>query len=490
VTEGGERTPSPPVRVRFAPSPTGNLHLGGARTALFNWLYARRHGGTFVLRIEDTDRERSRPEFTREIIESLTWLGLCLDEGPHFQSHRLDRYREAAERLTAAGEAYPCFCTPAELQERRSQAEEGGGSFLYDGRCRDLGSGDVQARLRGGERPALRLAVPPGSVAWDDLVRGQITFQNDQYDDFVILKSDGMPTYHFAAVVDDADMEISHIIRGDDHITNTPRQLFLYRALEARPPRFAHIPLIHGRDGGRLSKRHGATAVLEYRRMGYLPEALVNYLALLGWSPGEDREILPLAEMVERFDLSRVVKTPAVFDPEKLTWMNSRYLATLSVGHRTNLLLPLLQEAGLFTPWDETGRRAWLEDLVSAVGDRLKTLADFIPYTRFLFVEGVTPDAAAAAVLAKAVPDRPRLAAVVASLSSLTEWRRDEIEKAIREAMAREGLSSSRGIAPLRAAVSGTTVTPGLFESLELLGRERSLRRLGPFLTSDPAPRA
>ncbi len=465
------------VRVRFAPSPTGNLHIGGARTALFNWLYARHLGGTYVLRIEDTDRERSRPEYLREILDSLAWLGLCHDEGPLLQSRRADKYQAAADGLLLSRHAYPCFCAPAEFEARRVEAAERGTAYRYDRRCAGLSPAEVEERCRRGMRPALRLRVPEGVSTWDDLIRGTISVDHAQLDDFIIMKGDGSPTYHFAVVVDDVDMEISHVIRGEDHISNTPKQLVLYEALGARPPRFAHIPLIHGADGGRLSKRHGATAVLEYRRRGFLPEALVNYLALLGWSPGSDREIMNIAELVERFDLGRVVKTPAVFDVEKLTWMNGAYLAALSPSHLTQLCIPLWQEAGLLPPGDELRRIEWLVEIVTAVGDRLKLLPDILTYTRFFFTE-IEPDEKAAAVLKKAAADRVSFAKIADRLQALPEFSRSAVEEVIRGVMAEDSLSANRVIQPIRAAVSGGLVSPGLFESLELLGREKSLERI------------
>ncbi len=465
-------------RVRFAPSPTGNLHLGGARTALFNWLFARRHGGVFVLRIEDTDRERSRGEFVGEIMESLQWLGLCHDEGPFFQSRRGEAYRTAADRLVAAGKAYPCFCPPEELEARRRAAEASGGAYRYDGRCAGLTTEQAAEMRRRGIAPALRFRVPSGTSAWEDAVRGPIAFDNDQMDDFVILKGDGAPTYNFSVVVDDVDMNITHVIRGEDHISNTPKQLVLYRALDFQPPVFAHIPLIHGTDGGRLSKRHGATSVLEYRRLGYLPGALVNYLALLGWSPGGDREVMSVSEMVGLFDLSRVVRTPAVFDVEKLTWMNALYLAGLSLSMRTNLVVPLWIEAGFLRCGEDSERRYWLEEIVKAVGDRLKVLPDIMTYTDFFFREPAQMDEKTAAVVAKAAADRPYFDRICRRLEALPEFQRGPIEETIRGVMKEDNLSANRVIQPLRAAISGRLVTPGIFESLELLGREKALERV------------
>jgi glutamyl-tRNA synthetase len=473
-------TTSPPpgaVRVRFAPSPTGNLHLGGARTALFNWLFARRHGGVFLLRIEDTDRERSKPEYTREILESLQWLGLCHDEELRFQSRRMDGYRAAAGALEAAGLAYHCFCAPADLDARRKEAEARKETFRYDRRCAALPADEVATRRNLGEACALRLRIPDGTSSWDDLVRGRITFEHRQFDDFVIMKSDGMPTYHFAVVVDDIEMSITHVIRGEDHISNTPRQLILYEAFGKNPPVFAHIPLIHGTDGGRMSKRHGATAVSEYRREGFLAEALVNYLALLGWSPGEDREILPPAEMVGLFDLGRVVKTPAVFDMEKLRWMNGQYVHAISPARRVHLLAPFWIEAGLLAAHEVDSRLSWLEELVTVVGDRYRVLSEIVPLTEAFFRD-VEPDEAAAKALAKAAADRASFAKIVAGIEGLAEFTRAGLEEVIRGVMASDGLGAGRLMQPLRAAVCGRMASPGLFETMELVGREACLRRI------------
>jgi glutamyl-tRNA synthetase len=473
------------VRVRFAPSPTGNLHIGGARTALFNWLFARHNRGSFILRIEDTDRQRSRAEYTQEIMESLEWLGLDYDEGPYFQSERGEIYRKAADLLTGGSRAYPCCCLPEELEARRKEASGRGETFRYDGRCADLSPEDLEEKRRQGIPLALRVRVPPGSTTWKDMVRGEITFDHQQFDDFIIMKSDGTPTYHFAVVVDDVDMAITHVIRGEDHISNTPRQAVLYEALGVTPPQLAHIPLIHGPGGGRLSKRHGATAILDYRRQGFLPEALVNSLALLGWSAGDDRQFFEVEELVDLFDLDRVVRTPAVFDLEKLTWMNSHYLGKLPLPRKTDLLIPYWVEAGLLEPDDVDQKRNWLEGLVGIVGERLKVLGDIVGQTDYFFSEEITPDKKARKILDKAAPQKETFRKIHHRLEELARFEAGPIEKAVREVMDEDSLQAGQVMQPIRAAISGRTATPGLFECLEFLGRERTLARIGVFLLGE-----
>jgi glutamyl-tRNA synthetase len=372
------------MRVRFAPSPTGHLHVGNARTALFNWLLARRHGGTFVLRIEDTDAERSSVASERGILEDLRWLGLEWDEGPdvggpwapYRQSERLGLYREHADRLLASGRAYWCFCTPGQLERDRAEALAAGLVPRYPGRCRELGAADRQSRLDAGEPAAVRFHVPPGpDVVFEDRVRGRVSVGRDQIGDPVILRSDGRPAYNFAVVVDDALMGVSHVIRGEDHVSNTPRQVLLYEALGYAAPEFAHLSLVMGPDHTPLSKRHGATSVAEFRARGYLPEALVNYLALIGWSPGHDEEILPIAELTRRFAIEDVGKRAGVFDEAKLAWMNRQYMKQADPARLGALLVPYLQEAGaVVAPVDAAGREyvTSLVPMVAGAVDRLE----------------------------------------------------------------------------------------------------------------------
>ncbi len=333
-------------RVRFAPSPTGYLHVGGARTALFNWLYARHTGGTHVLRIEDTDRERSTEEHTKVILDGLRWLGVTWDEGPFFQGAYAAQHQADAERLLAEGKAYRCFCTREELDSQRARAEAAGGGFRYDRRCRNLAPAEIERRARAGAPSTIRFIVDDAEIAWDDAVHGRISFQGRDLDDFVILRSDNSAIYNLAVVSDDIAMRITHVIRGDDHISNTPKQIALYRALGKEPPVFAHVPMILGPDGKKLSKRHGATAVGDYQEQGILPAAMRNFLALLGWSPGGDREILPEEEMVQLFSLEGIQKKPAVFDTTKLEWMNGQYLSTLPVEELEEPVRRQLEQTG------------------------------------------------------------------------------------------------------------------------------------------------
>ncbi len=456
------------VRTRFAPSPTGYLHIGGARTALFNFLYARHHGGTFVLRVEDTDRERSTRESIQAIFDGLEWLGLGWDEGPHFQTARLDRYRERADALLADGLAYRCWCTSGELDARRKAALAEGRRPAYDRTCRDR-----TAAPDGRTSFVVRFRTPlDGETVVDDDVKGRVVFQNADLDDFVIVRSDGMPLFMFCGALDDVDMAITHVIRGDDHLANTPRQVLLYQAFGAAPPRFAHVPLILGLDKTRLSKRHGATAVTAYRDMGYLPDALVNYLARLGWSHG-DQELFTRAELVEHFSLENVGKSAGIFNPEKLEWVNFQYLKATPPGELARLLVPYLERAGLPVPTD----RAWLTRVVETLRERAKTLVELAEFCRFYLVDRVEPDAKAAAKhLTPAIA--PALDDLVERLRPLDEWNATTIERAMQETLAAHGLALGKLAQPVRVAVTGGTVSPGIYEVLDVLGRERTLARL------------
>ena len=391
------------VRVRFAPSPTGYLHIGGARTALFNWLFARRQGGIFVLRIEDTDTERSSWEMVDGIVQGLRWLGLDWDEGPdvggphgpYFQSQRLARHRELADRLVAAGNAYYCYCTPAEIQAKRGAAEAAGGGWVYDRTCCALTADEIARRecRRPAPRGPLQGARRPYRL--EDLVHGPIAFENANIEDFVILRSDGQPTYHLSVVSDDIDMAITHVVRGDDHISNTPKHVLLFNALGAPLPKFAHVPLILGTDKKRLSKRHGATSVMEYPRLGYLPEAMVNFLALLGWSPGSDEEIFSMDGLVQRFTLEGISGGNGVFNPEKLDWFNQQHILALPSAELARRIEPLLRDAGLWqTPWTG-GPAMWLLRVIDLLKPRARRLGQFVDDGRLFFAEEVEYDPAA-----------------------------------------------------------------------------------------------
>ncbi len=462
-----------PVRTRFAPSPTGYLHIGGVRTALFSWLYARRHGGEFLLRIEDTDRVRSTPESIRAILDGMRWLGLDWDEGPFHQSERGALYRDAAHRLLRHGLAYRCWCTAEELEARRNAAPAGGPRAGYDRTCRDLATPPP-----GRDASVIRFRTPlDGETVLDDQVKGRIVFQNGDLDDFVILRSDESALYNFCAVVDDVDLRITHVIRGDDHVANTARQILIYRAMGASLPAFAHLPLILGLDKARLSKRHGATAVTAYRDMGYLPDALVNYLARLGWSHG-DQELFTRAELIEHFSFDHVSHASGVFNPEKLLWTNFQHLKALPAAALAEAVIPFLVGLGLPAPDD----RAWLARAVDTLRERAKTLVELAEALRFYVADAVVLDPQATAKhLTPALA--PALADLTGRFAALAVWDAASIESAFKETLAAHGLALGKLAQPVRVAVTGGTVSPGIFEVLDVLGRERTLGRLRAVLT-------
>ncbi|HSQ58909.1 MAG TPA: glutamate--tRNA ligase [Acidobacteriota bacterium] len=475
-----------PVRVRFAPSPTGYLHVGGARTALFNFLFARHHGGVFILRVEDTDQERSTKESVAAIFEGMRWLGLEWDEGPgkecphgpYFQSERLAGYAAAARRLLAEGKAYRCFCDPEDLKRRREAALQRGMPPKYDRTCLALPPGGAEARAAKGEPHALRFRMPDdGETTWRDGVRGDVTFQNATLDDLVIFRADQHPTYNFAAVVDDAAMEITHVIRGDDHISNTPRQIRLYDALGLAPPVFGHVPMILGPDGTRLSKRHGAQAVTEFRDAGYLPEAMVNFLALLGWAFDGERELFTLKELGEVFTLERCSKNPAIFNYEKLEWMNGEYFRALPLERRAALVAEHLRATNALPPAAYADTAA-LERAVAAVGDRMKRPQHFLDYAAYLFVDRVEPEAGPWEELKQ----KPGAAARLRSFADLLErtptLEHDPLDQAARALAKEEGVKFGDLVMPARIALTGKKVSPGIFDVIGLLGRERCVRRL------------
>ncbi len=460
-----------PVRVRFAPSPTGHLHIGGVRTALFNWLFARHEKGVFILRIEDTDRERSTPEAIQAILDGLKWVGLDWDEGPIYQSARLALYKEHAERLMAEGKAYFCYCTEEELEARRTAALARKELPKYDGRCRRR-SGPVPS----GISPAVRFMAPQtGQTTVDDLIKGQVTFDNAQLDDLIILRSNGLPTYNFGAVVDDAVMRITHVIRGDDHLNNTPRQILLYRALGYDPPQFGHLPMILGPDKVKLSKRHGATSVLEYQEAGYLPEALVNYLVRLGWSYG-DQEVFAVPEMIEKFTLDRINKAPAAFDPEKLLWLNSHYLKHADVKRVADLLVPFLRRQGLLAAHGQPDQ-TWLERLVKAFRERSRTLLEMAQHAAPYCQDSIAVNSEAATKFLT-VALKPAFTKLITALDQVPSFEHDELERAFKSVIAETGLSMGKLAQPVRVALTGNTASPGIFEVMMLLGRQRTVARL------------
>lgn len=474
------------VRVRFAPSPTGYLHVGGARTALFNWLYARRHNGTFILRIEDTDAERSSWEMVGGIVDGLRWLGLDWDEGPdiggphapYFQSQRLDRYRAAAAQLVTAGHAYACYCTPEEIQARRADAERRGEVWTYDRACTRR-TPEECARLDAAGTPrAIRFRVPPGRTSFQDQVHGEIDFDNANIEDFVVLRSDGQPTYHLSVVVDDVDMEVTHVVRGDDHISNTPKQVLLYRAFGKTPPEFAHVPLILGPDKKRLSKRHGATSVTEYQRLGYLPEAMVNFLALLGWSPGGDRELFTMDELVQAFTLEGISGGNAVFNPEKLDWFNQQHIARLSPAALLARLEERLREAGLWNDALAGERAPWIERVLTLLKPRVKKLDQLVEELRPFLVAQPEIDPAAGRKHLASDEVRALLPVLAAALDTIDPFEPDAIERVLRGVAEQHGIKAAALIHATRVAVTGRAVSAGLFEVLALVGRNLVVDRL------------
>jgi glutamyl-tRNA synthetase len=466
----------PPPRVRFAPSPTGYLHVGGARTALFNWLFARHTGGTHVLRIEDTDRERSTEEHTRIILDGLRWLGITWDEGPYFQGEYAVRHRADAERLLSERKAYRCFCTREELELQRARAEAAGVGFRYDRRCLKLTAEEIARRLDSGTPFTVRFIMDDREIAWDDAVHGRISFQGRDLDDFVILRSDNTAIYNLAVVSDDIAMRISHVIRGDDHISNTPKQIALYRALGQTPPVFAHVPMILGPDGKKLSKRHGATAVGDYQEQGILPAAMRNFLALLGWSPGGDREILAEDEMIRLFTLEGIQKKSAVFDATKLEWMNGQYLSAVPVDELVEPVRRQLIRLGVDDDLD-------LRPMIESVKARSRTIlhvADQVAVR--LDPARATLDAKGEALIRKMGPAFGRnLGLAAAALAELDpkDWQPDQLVETLRRLAESQQAKLGDIMQPVRVALTGSTVSEPVNELLAVVGRERSLQRLG-----------
>jgi len=468
-------------RLRFAPSPTGYLHVGGARTALFNWLYARKFGGQFLLRVEDTDKARSTEESTRAIFEGLSWLGLQWDEEVVYQGANLERHRADAQRMLDNGTAYRCFCTQAELAERRAAAEANGESFKYDRRCDRLPADEIARRVADGVPFTVRFRVPDGSTSWNDIVHDEIEFPNKDIEDFIVLRTDGTPIYNLAVVSDDIAMEITTVMRGDDHISNTPKQIMLYRALDAGLPRFAHLPMIHGLDGKKLSKRHGATAVGDYQHLGILPGAMLNFLALLGWSPGNDIEVMSLDRMVELFDTDGLQKKAAIFDPKKLEWMNGQHLNLIPTPELLARVAPAMEAAGLATVAELERRREWFVGLLELLKVRARTIDDIVRQAVPYFHETITYDADA---VAKQWKDRAATADILVqtrqALEVATPWEAAALEESLRVLAERLGFGEKAGkvFQPMRVALTGLAASPGIFDVLLVLGRERSLARL------------
>ncbi len=471
-----------PVRVRFAPSPTGYLHVGGARTALFNWLFAHHHGGVFILRIEDTDRWRSTKESVGGILSSMRWLGLNWDEGPgvggecepYFQMQRLPFYRAVMEQLLERGKAYYCYCSPEELADRRRAALAAGKPPGYDMRCRHLTHRERAAFEADGRKPAVRFAMPlEGETVVDDLIHGQVTFANEQLDDLVIMKADGTPTYNFAVVVDDMLMRISHVIRADEHLANTPRQIRIYEAFGYPLPTFAHVSMILGEDRAKLSKRHGATSLSDYRDSGYLPEAMFNFLALLGWAYDDKTEIMTREETVEHFRLEKVNPAPAVFSKDKLVWMNGVYIRKLRADDLATRLMPFLEKDGLEVDMDTAQR------LVPLIQERIKTLADAVGLVDFFFQKEINYEPQL--LIGKKMEAADSLAAlknVQQVLGELSAFDEEMLESTLRDLAEQMGLRAGQLFGIIRVAATGKAVAPPLFGTLSVLGKERVLNRI------------
>jgi glutamyl-tRNA synthetase len=504
----------PHVRVRFAPSPTGHLHIGGARTALYNWLYARRSGGVFVLRIEDTDAARSTEDSYRAIVDAMEWLGLDWDEGPvkggpfgpYLQSARQVLYHTEARRLIGKGSAYRCFCTTEELEEIRSEALEQKTSPRYDGRCRRLPEEEVARRLQKKLPHVVRFKVPGGETRFHDIVRGAIVFQNAELDDFVLIRSDGKPTYNFAAAVDDAKMRISHVIRGDDHISNTPKQVLLCKALEYPLPKFAHLPMILGSDRTRLSKRHGAASVQEFRRLGYLSDSLVNYLALLGWAYDDKTEFFTRESLIKKFSLAKVSKNPAAFDPDKLDHIDGEHFKRLEAMKRVALVYAKLREAGVIPPdfrpseWvparapaaggtaPETGggpdNGSYREEaprlafILKVMGSRIRNVKDAPEKLAYFYKDTYPVDAEAVTKHLGSPEARSRVGALADRLEALDPFERGEIERTTRALAEELGIGAADLIHPCRVALTGQGVSPDIFSVIHLLGRRKTVERL------------
>lgn len=474
------------VRVRIAPSPTGYLHLGLARTALFNWLFAKHNNGKFILRVDDTDVKRSTDESLNNIIDSFQWLGMDFDEGygiggdlgPYAQSERLDVYSEYTQKLLETGAAYYCYCTKEELDEEREQAKEQRNPYIYSGECRNLTSEERKKYEAEGRKPSVRLKVDDKLITVHDLVKGDVEFRTGILGDFIIVRPNGMPMYNYASAIDDITMNISHIIRADEHLANTPKQILIYQALNCPLPEFAHVPLVLGKQGEKLSKRHGATSVEEYRKQGYVPEAMINYLVRLGWSYDDQEEVFSVDELIEKFTLDRVGKSGGIFDQQKLLWLNGEYIAKMNIDTRTKAVIPFLREAGLLDEDISEEKYEWIKDIVTAVGDRLKTLTQIVDYAGSFFVDKLEYDE-------KAVQQRLRkdyvpqmLEDLKARLRTAEPFDEANLEEVIRAFAEESGLSASKIIHPLRVALTGKSVGPGIFETVALLGREKAIQRL------------
>jgi glutamyl-tRNA synthetase len=475
------------VKVRFAPSPTGYLHIGGARTALFNWLYAKHNNGKFVLRIEDTDRERSTKESEQEILDSLKWLGLDWDEGPgksaddsmYYQTKRLPVYHKYAEKLLNEGKAYKCFCTREELDAERKKAEAEKRAFKYDGRCSRLSAGEIKANIDSGKPYTVRIKVEQsGETVMHDIVRGEVRVQNSTLDDIIILRADKMPIYNFVVVVDDVEMGITHVIRGDDHLSNTPKQIHIYRALGFELPRFAHIPLILGADKSKLSKRHGETSVMRYKEMGFLPEAMINYLALLGWSPDSEETIFTPEELASKFDLDKVHKSGAMFDNKKLTHINGVHIRKKNIDDLTALCIPYMKKDGLITQDDVNTRLEFIKHTVFLQQEKLQTLSEISALSDYFYRDDIVLNADAAKVLEKNSAEKGKILEILLSVLETAGVDKTKVEELLKTEMEKAAIKPKAYMHVIRAVLSGTTQGPGLYDIIETLGLEKSRKRI------------
>lgn len=465
-------------RLRFAPSPTGDLHIGGARAALFNWLYARKTGGKFHLRIEDTDRERSTEASLQSILDSLRWLGLDWDDGLVKQSERDELYRKAVAVLLESGAAYPCFCTVEELEAERERAKAEKSDYHYSGKCRSLSREAVQSNIAEGKPYTVRFRVPEGETSFDDLVHGTTTFRNDTIGDFIVARTDGSPVYLLGVAVDDADMGITLVMRGDDHIPNTPKQIMLMRSLGHEVPRFAHLPQVLGADKKKLSKRHGAASVMEYERMGFLPEAVVNFIALLGWNPGDDREKMPLDELIGAFSIEQLSKKSGVFDIQKLEWLNGQYLHELTPDEIFDRVVDRFVDASYIRKEDVAEKRPFLVEIITLLRERCRLLPEFVERSDYFFSDPACYEEKGEKKYFGSTEAAEILETLADRLESAEVFSMESAEETIRIMSEEREISAGKLIHPTRLAITGVTFGPGLFELMILVGRERTIGRL------------
>lgn len=464
------------VRVRFAPSPTGNLHIGGARTALFNWLFARHNNGKMILRVDDTDLERSTGDSMKAIIDGLKWLGIDWDEGPIYQSKRLDLYKNYADKLVKEDKAYYCFCTKEELDEMRKEAQKTGKPPMYSGKCRNLPADEVKKYMDEGKKYVVRLKVPKeGKTTVHDIIRGDVEFDNSTFDDFIIMKSDNMPTYNFATVIDDYVLKISHIIRGEEHLSNTPKQILIYDALGFEKPSFAHVSMILAPDRSKLSKRHGATSVQEFRDLGYLPEAIINYITLLGWIPSDGEEVFSTEKSISEFTLDRVSKNPAIYDTKKLTWLNGIYIRDCDIDRLTKEVIPFLINKGLI---GDNYDYDYIKKVVSAVREREKTLNEIAEAMSYYFNDEFDYDEKGVKKYFEKDGVDNILKEAIEVLDKVDDFNLVETEKAYRDLIEKLDIKSGDLFHPTRLAISGRTFGPGLFDIMELLGKKKTIERI------------